>query len=184
MDELREYHSLRHKIFTSEDGLGRTDLYTAAGFETDIWDLPIFEPVHFLVRHADKAIACARMAPSHHPTMMVTLFSHFVDGPCPCTPDVWEIQRLGVDLTLPSELKTRALLRLMIGMQRYAQSVSAKAVMLLTLEKIYQKRLQMMRPMGKVHMHLNMPHIALMNELSEAEIALMESLLTALEKDL
>lgn len=178
---LHAYHGLRHRIFTSENGLARRDLYSAGGLEADIWDLPIFEPVHFLVQHETRAIACGRMTSSQHPTMMEVLYPHFVEGPCPRAAEVWEVQRLGVDPVLPGMQKNYALLLMIVGMQRYAQSIGAKTIMLLTLEQIYEKRLTMMRPMGPAQIFLGAPHIALINDLCEDEIQLMEAALAALK---
>ena len=95
---LEAYHRLRHDVFVSLQGLGRTDLYAAAGQETDIWDLPHFNPVHFLVIDGQDAVAVGRMTSAARPTMMEVLYDNFVDGPVPRNPNLWEVQRVGIDL--------------------------------------------------------------------------------------
>ena len=155
--ELEACHRLRHDIFVSLAGLGRKDLYAAAGQETDIWDLPHFNPAHFLVEHQGAPIAVSRMTSAARPTMMEVLYDRFVDGPVPRRKDVWEIQRVGVDLTQTAELREMALLHILIAMHNFAESAGARQLMLLTFEGIAQKRLEQMEPMGPVGTHIGFP---------------------------
>ncbi|MEO0983024.1 MAG: acyl-homoserine-lactone synthase [Pseudomonadota bacterium] len=180
--DMVDYHRLRHDIFVALSGLGRQDLYSAAGWETDIWDLSFFKPVHFLVRdETGAAVAVGRMTSSSFPTMMETHYPEFVDGPCPKQETLWEVQRLGVRLDLPKWERERALLTLLTGMLRWCQDAGVEQVMLLTFEGIYRKRLTKMRPMGPVGTHLNFPHIALINEIQEEAILEIEEQLHALQ---
>lgn len=163
--DLMAYHGLRYEIFVSLQGLARKDLYAAADLETDIWDLPVFRPVHFLVRDGDEALAVARVTNSMFPTMMETHYAGFVDGPCPKAPDLWEVQRLGVKLTASPGRREEALLTLMHDMHVWYAANDVRRVMLLTFDGIFRKRLNVMKPMGPVGEHLGFPHRALMLEL-------------------
>jgi len=164
-EQLEAYHRLRHDIFVSLSGLGREDLYAAAGQETDIWDLPHFNPAHFLVTHEGQPIAVSRMTSAARPTMMHVLYDRFVDGEVPQRADLWEVQRVGVDLSQPAHLREMALLHILIAMNEFAEKVGATELMLLTFEGIAKKRLDNMTPMGPVDTHIGFPHVALIGEL-------------------
>ena len=164
--DLEAYHCLRHDIFVSLQGLGRTDLYAAAGQETDIWDLPHFQPVHFLVKHETRPVAVGRMTSAVRPTMMEVLYPQFLDKPIMRQPSLWEIQRVGVDTRLLDDIdRERAFLTLLLEMNAYAARTGVKELMLLTFEGIWKKRLAHMQRMGPVAEHLGVPHVALINAL-------------------
>ncbi|MEM6412436.1 MAG: acyl-homoserine-lactone synthase [Pseudomonadota bacterium] len=168
--ELEAYHKLRHDIFVSLSGLGRTDLYAAAGQETDIWDLPHFNPVHFVVRDDDEVpVGVGRMTSAIRPTMMEILYSDFLDGSIQRRADLWEIQRVGIDLMrLSGAMRERVFLELFTQMEAFALRNGVQQLMLLTFEGIWNKRLPDMRRMGPSGIHLGFPHVALINELDPA----------------
>jgi len=168
--DLEACHKLRHDIFVSLAGLGRADLYAAAGMETDIWDLPHFNPVHFLVRDDEnKPVGVGRMTSAARPTMMEVLYPEFSDEPIPRDPALWEVQRVGIDfLRLQGIDRERVFLELFTQMERYALRNGIRQLMLLTMEGIWKKRLTDMRRMGSTNLALNMPHVALINELDPA----------------
>ncbi|MEM6898649.1 MAG: acyl-homoserine-lactone synthase [Pseudomonadota bacterium] len=165
--DLEAYHKLRHDIFVSLAGLGRSDLYAAAGQETDIWDLPHFNPVHFVVRDdEDVPVGVARMTSANRPTMMEILYSDFLDDEVPRHPHLWEIQRVGIDLTrLTGQMRERVFLELFTQMEAFSLRNGIQQLMLLTFEGIWKKRLTEMRRMGPAGTHLGFPHVALINEL-------------------
>jgi len=183
-DLLEQYHKLRHDIFVSLSGLGRQDLYSAAGQETDIWDLPHFNPAHFLVTHEGQPIAVARMTSAARPTMMHVLYDRFVDGEVPQRADLWEVQRVGVDLTQPALLREIALLNILIAMHKYAERVGGRDLMLLTFEGIASKRLGDMTPMGPVDTHIGFPHVALIGDLKAETVPEWRADLSRLEDKL
>lgn len=165
--DLEACHKLRHDIFVSLAGLGRTDLYAAAGLETDIWDLPHFNPVHFLVRdNEDNPVGVGRMTSAVRPTMMEVLYPEFSEQPIPREASLWEVQRVGIDFVrLQGIDRERVFLELFTQMEGYALRNGIKQLMLLTMEGIWKKRLTDMKRMGPTCLALNMPHVALINEL-------------------
>lgn len=165
--ELESYHRLRHDIFVSLQGLGRNDLYAAAGQETDIWDLPHFHPVHFLVTNEGHPVAVGRMTSAIRPTMMNVLYPEFLDSPVTGDASIWEVQRVGVDFSrLDSVERERAFLTLFTQMEAFAMRNGIQRLMLLTFEGIWKKRLSEMQRMGPTGTHLGFPHVALINELN------------------
>ncbi|MEO0882255.1 MAG: acyl-homoserine-lactone synthase [Pseudomonadota bacterium] len=165
--ELEAYHKLRHDIFVSLAGVGRSDLYAAAGQETDIWDLPHFNPVHFIVRDDDDVpVGVGRMTSAVRPTMMEVLYSEFLDDTVPRRSSLWEIQRVGLDLArLDGPMRERVFLELFTQMEAFSLRNGIQQLMLLTFEGIWKKRLTDMRRMGPSGIHLGFPHVALINEL-------------------
>ncbi|MEM7663022.1 MAG: acyl-homoserine-lactone synthase [Pseudomonadota bacterium] len=168
--DLEAYHKLRHDIFVSLAGLGRSDLYAAAGQETDIWDLPHFNPVHFLVRDdEDVPVGVGRMTSAIRPTMMEVLYNEFLDDAVPRRSNLWEIQRVGLDLArLSGPMRERVFLELFTQMEAFSLRNGVQQLMLLTFEGIWEKRLTDMRRIGPAGIHLGFPHVALINELDPA----------------
>lgn len=89
---LTQMHRLRREVF--HDRLQWDVPVNARGLEVDEFDTP--DTVYLLVCHEGQVIGTARTMPTVGPNMMADVFPYLVDGPIPCSEDIWDISRFAV----------------------------------------------------------------------------------------
>ena len=170
-DLMQKVHKLRHDIFIQ--AVGREDLSHWNKFEFDVWDTGLFGSVHVLLEDDHGVpIGVARLVLSEQTTMLEANHPEFLNVPHDKSPDLWEIQRLGVRLDMDPIKIERAILFLLSKISLWFLARGVTRVMLLTYTGIAKKRLEKMQAMGGEHMLVGAPHVALQGDLDRDEIRL------------
>lgn len=111
-DVLASQFRLRHKVFVQRQQWGVPNW---RGMEYDQYDTPA---AHYCVWRDEEGQVrgVARLAPTTIPYMIKDLWPDAVtEGELPCSPDIWESTRLGIDHDLPKELRKRILSELILA---------------------------------------------------------------------
>lgn len=111
-DALASQFRLRHKVFVQKQQWGVPNWN---GMEYDQYDTPA--AVYCVWRDdAGEVRGVARLAPTQVPYMIKDLWPELVtEEPLPCSADIWESTRLGIDHDLPKELRKQILSELILA---------------------------------------------------------------------
>lgn len=128
-DALPSAHRLRHRIFI---GRRKYAVPSHRGMEWDRFDTPA--AVYMLWRdEALRVRAIARVIPTSQPYMIQQLWPELVtNGELPCSDDVCEVTRFGIDRDLDAERRARVAGELFCALGEFGLKTGASAYIFVT----------------------------------------------------
>lgn len=157
-----------------------------AGFEADVFDTPVFDPIWSVVADDDaNPRAVGRMVPADaNGTMIEHTWPEALSEGLPPLDECFEVQRLGASpaYSVPEQMAAALILR--IGLERYALEEGRPWLVLMTAEKLWRSTLKHMSAIGPIIDVDGVPSVALKVKIDQAEIDLKVRQLAALQEKL
>lgn len=127
-DAIPAQFRLRHRIFVERQ---HWNLSTVRGMEYDQYDTPATQ--YLIWRDVDgEARGIARLNPTDRPYMFQEIFAdQFGVGDVPCTPQIWEGTRFGVDRGMDGASRNRIIAELLAACLEFGLSEGIKQYLVL-----------------------------------------------------